>query len=51
MIDVDALIANLERQIWENENEILKVRNDKKLHFLMGKVDAYKEVLESVRRC
>ena len=51
MIDQDAFIANLEREIWENENEILRVRNDKKLHFLMGKVDALKEVLESVRRC
>ena len=51
MIDLDALIANLEREIWEAENEVLTVRNDKKLHWLMGRVDTLKEVLASVRRC
>ena len=46
MIDLDALIANLEREIWEAENEVLTVRNDKKLHWLMGRVDTLKDSLE-----
>lgn len=51
MIDIQALIANLEVELENADEKIQQARLESVLHYNMGKRDIIKEVLEGLKSC